>query len=189
LEFDGTNDYLIVGSSTALYKFMHDDTGGYMLAAVQFGTASNPDVQYALLSNNGSTTAQTGFSVAYDDRSSVPRSNAIRTMATKSVGGTSVYLTVTDDVITPNAVHVLEYGVGSGASTTEVDGVNVATGTKLNTETTAAATNSLHLGALPGGTGYAVMRLYGVIMFDATPSAGDILTARKYLAQRCGVEL
>lgn len=189
LEFDGINDYMTVSASTALYKFMHNDTGGYVMAAVRFGTTSNPDAAYVLLSNNGSSTAQTGFCIVYDDRSSVPRNDNFRALVTKSSSGNPVYDDGTNDAITANTAHVIEYGVGSSASTQEVDGANVDTGTKINTETTANATNSLHLGAHPGGTSYAVMRLYGVILFDATPSAGDILTARKYLAQRCGVDL
>jgi hypothetical protein len=189
LEFDGVNDFIWVTASTALYKFMHDDTDGYALVAVSFGNSSNPNVQYFALSTDGGASASIGFSMKYNDISASSRNNAFVTNSSRGVGGQYNYLTATNDAITPQVAHVIEYGVGTGSSIQIVDGATVATGTELYTESPASASYSLHAGFSPGGSTYSVMNLYGIVMFDQTPSAGDLLIARKYLAQRCGVEL
>jgi hypothetical protein len=74
-------------------------------AVVKFGTGSNPDAAYGLLGNNAASSANKGFSIWFDDRSAVPRSNAF--VGFVSTGTAALISTIQNEVITPNAFCVI----------------------------------------------------------------------------------
>lgn len=86
LQFDGGD--LLAQSAASQSKFLHLAAGSTVICTVYPGLTSNPDNFYAFLGNNGAATAKIGATVAYDDRSFVPRNNAIFALVSGAGTGT-----------------------------------------------------------------------------------------------------
>jgi hypothetical protein len=101
--FDGTNDVMAVGSSTATYKWLHSPDGfsHHILGIAQFGTAANPNAIYGLC-GNGASAANVGIYWAYDDRAVVGNSDAYRCTCQRGVAATFAIFNIIQNVITPN---------------------------------------------------------------------------------------
>jgi hypothetical protein len=101
--FDGTNDAMAVGSSTATYKWLTspDIASNYMLAIAQFGTASNPNTIYGLC-GNGPASANVGKFWTYEDRVIAGINDAYRTDTNRGVSGSQAVFNAIQNVITPN---------------------------------------------------------------------------------------
>lgn len=93
-------------ATASTWNFMHFNATAANLkwtvhAVVKFGTSSNPDAPYGLIGNNGSSGANKGISIVFDDRSSVSLSNAFRGIISQG-GGNFTFNNTQQDVITPN---------------------------------------------------------------------------------------
>lgn len=189
LSFDASNDSMAVASSTALYKFLHDCTGGYIMAAVSVGSTLDPDDIYMIITTSGDYSPNIGFSFFYDDRVSVPRNNRFICRSARGVISTSTYSLISDDGdFNPTIPVVIEYGPGTNGATQKIDSTETATSLKLYTESTASATYNLTLGYNPyDSSAYADMKFYGAVVFNKTPSEFSIRRARRYLGQLSGV--
>lgn len=187
LSFDASNDSMAVASSTALYKFLHDCTGGYVMAAVSVGSTLDPDDAYMIITTSGDYSPNVGFSCFYDDRVSVPRNNSLVCRASRGVSSEYTYVLISDDDLPPTTPVVIEYGPGTNGATQKIDSVETATSLKLYTESTASATYNLTIGYNPYASSYADMKFYGAVVFNQTPSEFSIRRARRYLGQLSGV--
>jgi hypothetical protein len=98
--FDGTNDWMNVPFSTAMFNFMHDGGDATIFSVQRFGSISDPNAAYVLYDNHGtSSSTLIGNSFFYDDRVSVPRSNTHVAQI-----GVSIALIAEENQITPNVI-------------------------------------------------------------------------------------
>ena len=106
--FDGINDKMVVSSSTATYKFLHDTTDGnfeqYVFMVAQNGFSSNPARAMYMLCNNNSTTGAIGFDINYDD---VTGNNIFLVSAMRGVFNTFAANIFQANIIIPNRLNVL----------------------------------------------------------------------------------
>jgi hypothetical protein len=104
LHFDGTNDWMEIPSSTAMFNFAHNGDDATIFSVQRFGSTSDPNAGYVLLDNCNTGTANVGFSFLYDDRFLLARSNRHSIFIMREVSGTVAAGFNVDDVITPNAI-------------------------------------------------------------------------------------
>jgi hypothetical protein len=74
---DFANDFLIAANS-AEWKFLHDGTVFELFGVVRVGNTANPDAFLNIIGNNGGSGTKIGFSLFYDDRSSISANDVIR---------------------------------------------------------------------------------------------------------------
>lgn len=188
LSFDASNDSMAVASSTALYKFLHDCTGGYIMAAVSVGSTLDPDNIYMIITTSSDLSTNVGFSCFYDDRVASSRNNRFICRASRGVLSEYVYSLISnDDDFLPTTPVVIEYAPGTNGSTQKIDAAETATSLKLYTESSANSSYNLTIGFKPDTSSYADMKLYGVVVFNETPTEFSIRRARRYLGQLSGV--
>lgn len=84
IEFDGVSENMNVPFSTGMYNFLHNGSGGCVII-VGYVDDADPNNSQVILDSHNITTNETGFSIRYDDRLSVPREDVILTSVAKSV--------------------------------------------------------------------------------------------------------
>lgn len=103
--FDGADDFMEVAASTALYNFLHNTTGGFIMSIYKT-TDANPNTNHGIVLNTNSSAA-TGIIFAYDDLSSSSRSNAYLATIYTGVAGLGAASSVVNDVITPQQFNII----------------------------------------------------------------------------------
>jgi hypothetical protein len=96
IRFDGATSFMQIAASTALFNFLHNATGGTVIVVSKINLA-NSEVNMTLLVNNGGGTPVVGFSILYDDRSSVSRQDVIINSITRGVSGAATSFNVTSN--------------------------------------------------------------------------------------------
>ncbi|MEM8649975.1 MAG: hypothetical protein AAGF54_05535, partial [Pseudomonadota bacterium] len=83
IEPDGIDDFMSISASAGSFNFLHDGTGGEIIAGVSFGEDDAPNACHMLLDNTDASLAGTGTSVFYDDRASFRRRNHVHHLVSK----------------------------------------------------------------------------------------------------------
>jgi hypothetical protein len=113
--FDGVNDSLIVPSSTATYKWLHDTADGtrdqYINIVAQAGTSGNPNNIYAYLGNHGGGSGNIGIGLSYDDRASVSVNDSLRFTVHRGAFGTFVISSIDNNLVLPNQLNAIAVGM------------------------------------------------------------------------------
>jgi hypothetical protein len=168
--FDGTNDSLIVPSSTATYKWMHDTTDAdldqHMYLVAQVGTSANPNAIYAYIGNSAFASANIGFTFGYDDRTIFSLNDQYRFQVVRGTTGSFVFDNQIQNAILPNQLNVVASQTYRNSVVALIKGYGrVNRGVELMNNTVAATTNNgnatfnLQLGA----NGNNAMNLLGYI--------------------------
>lgn len=151
--FDGSNDYMYIASSTNSMSFLHKTGQKALFIAAQAGTSSNPNAAYVLMSNNSLASTSTGYGLFYDDRSAVPRNNAIVSNVTTGVQDLFSSNNVNDNYYTPNQLNLLTNLLDNANANTYArnllyynGGTVAATNTFSNSPSTGNASQSFTLG-------------------------------------------
>jgi hypothetical protein len=156
--FDGSNDFMDVASSTATYSFLHKAGQKAVFVVTQQGTASNPNAAYLILNNNGAGLNNAGYAIFYDDRSSVPRNNAIASQV-----GVNNSSNVALDFFTPNQLNLVSNLLDNSASTLlrnslYYNGGNLVQNNTLNNPaSTGNAFNNMRMGRISNGTTFTML--------------------------------
>jgi hypothetical protein len=87
IRFDGATSWMDIASSTALFNFLHNSTGGTVIIVSKVNVA-NPDAVYSFINNSGGATTEIGFSINYSDQTSLGRNNNIVSNISRGVSGT-----------------------------------------------------------------------------------------------------
>jgi hypothetical protein len=153
LRFDGSNDWMEIPSSTAMFDFIHDGGDATFFTVQRFGSGANPGAYYTLLNNNGTSGANIGFHLAYNDES--PSNDQHQAVISRGVGGFNAATMVENNRIPPNAIGLLytRFDADNATAANRVKGaINGGTEYGSNTLTNAPsssnATHSLTIGAL-----------------------------------------
>jgi hypothetical protein len=157
--FDVSNDFMDVASSTATYSFLHKTGQKAVFVVTQQGTASNPNVAYAILNNNGLGLNNAGYGILYDDRSSLPRNNAIVSQV-----GVNNSSNVALDFFTPNQLNLVTNLLDNSASTLSLrnslyyNGGNLVQNNTLSANaSTGNAFNNIRMGRISNGTTFTML--------------------------------
>jgi hypothetical protein len=153
LRFDGSNDWMEIPSSTAMFNFIHDGGDATFFTVQRFGSGANPGAYYTLLNNNGTSGTNIGFHVAYNDES--PSNDQHQFVVTRAVGGANAVNMSENNRIPPNAIGLLYTRVDADNATAANrvkgainGGTEYGSNTLTNAPSSSNATQSLTLGAL-----------------------------------------
>ena len=192
LAFDGSDDFMTVGI-TSTFNFVHDGTGMEILAAVTPSNVANFDSFYTFLSNNTTTTANIGFSIAFDDRVSASRNESLFFQITRGVVNSPTFAEAATDTITNfTSPTVLRLGYKEAESPeyfAKENQVSVYSGNSDNAPSASNATSALSIGRLLNGSGAWNGRLFGLLMIDRLLDTGEASNTETYLAAKSGVTL
>lgn len=180
-EFDGVSERLGVNGSTADYNFLHDGSGGCVII-VAYVDDANPDKAQVFLDNHGLTSANTGFSIYHDDRSSSSRNNRlVNTVAKSSAGNLSVQNLSLDNAFSTEEYNSLitvidaDNATAADRSILNVNnGTDIKLNTKTNTPSTGNASRDLNLARSGLGAFYFKGKVARVIIADTIPTAGQL---------------
>jgi hypothetical protein len=193
VDFDSTES-LVFGSSTASFNYLHNATGATIFCVWKPDAASNPDAIRYLLNNTNNSSANTGISLFFDDRSSVSRNNRIFISINRGASGaaTSTVTTNNDFVVAANAYFVFSV---------VADNANATAGSRLflyqngtssgvtNTLTNAAATGNASLNMTIGnfGGGGSPASIAEMLFYQGVLSAAQRQTVERYLGKKYGI--
>jgi hypothetical protein len=151
--FDGSNDFMDVATSTALFNYLHNGTVGFLSFVAKFGTSSNPNNAYVLIDNKRTNAGDRGYSFFYDDRVIVPRSDAYVVFVANS--SATVLNNIVSDAIQPNKLNLITQindPSNTVAANKNIGYVNNGGEIKGNTATSAVSTgnaiDNLRLGSV-----------------------------------------
>jgi hypothetical protein len=136
--FDGSNDFMIVASSTASFSYLHKTGGKAVFAVFQAGTSSDPNERYMIIDNTAAASANTGYCLFYDDRASIPRNNMISNIVTRSgFAGTAIVNNASNDnFYLPNTLNLLSVLNDNGNATASLRSSMYANGDNVQRNNT-----------------------------------------------------
>jgi hypothetical protein len=147
---------------------------------------SDPNAAVGLCGTNGAgATANVGMTLYFDDRSAVPRNDAIVINATRGGTGTNSVLSVHDGAVTSGSYHLIDVIIDPDNATAlsrslcSIDGADdVSSNAATNAASTANATYNFQIGA----TGNNVFPLTGRIKcFAITPGVLTVTEREKFV--------
>jgi hypothetical protein len=155
--FDGSNDWMEIPSSTAMFNFMHDGGNATIFGAIKFGVTADPNAAYLILNNNSTATANAGVLIFYDDRASLSRNDGVVFQITRNVSGNFYTITDFNDKAVANDINLLYIKLDTDNATAAnriKAGINNNAEFGDNTNTNAPSANnasfSLRIGATNG---------------------------------------
>lgn len=178
-------DYLTIPASESFFIYLHS-TGGMMLSALKIGTSADPNAFYAIAGNVAGTSSKTGFELAYDDRASQSRNNALYSIAGKSVASQAPIDRFELNIFTPNVFTLLNAQIDPDNATAgdriEYYINNIftnATNANPNAPVTTNATHPFQIGAGGNNTGPFTGAMAEIIIYDAlhTDNTRDAIAA------------
>lgn len=187
-------DYLTIASSNsaAWAKALHS-TGGHIFSLVKFGAVANPNTFYGLCGTTAGTASNVGTSIFFDDRSSLPRNNALAILTFRGVHNTWAI-----DAVSDNSIPVNEYCIVSVAldpdnvvaaqrSIAQInEGSALAANAKTSTPSTANSTYNMQIGAV-GSNAAPLVGAMRVIAFLPPIDDADRLRMAGWAAHRHGM--
>ena len=193
VDFDGTES-LVFGSSTAAFNYLHNSTGSTLFIVWKPDATSDPNSIRYLLNNTNNATANTGISLFFDDRSSVPRNNRIFYSVNRGVSGqpTSSFVTNNDFVVAANAFFVFS-AVADNANATAASRLflyhNGTSSGVTNTWANAAATGNAPLNLTIGnfGGGGAPASIAEILFYQGVLGTAARQTVERYLGKKYGI--
>jgi hypothetical protein len=187
MEFDGTK--ALTHSTAITFDFLSNSSAGYtdvnwtITWLGKIGNSSNPNAAYSIFGNNGTSAANIGLAIFFDDRAAVPRNNAL-VMSITAGGLTFIINFSNDNILTPNIFLCLTIECDLSLGTTNdkvkiyVNGVlQSTTVTTFNTGVVAPPT----FGAQIGASGNNVLPFVGSMKHLVIQNSIDIAQVRNEL--------
>jgi hypothetical protein len=202
LRFDGSNDFMSVPSSTAIFKFLHDGDST-VFVVLKPGVVANPDALYWILGNStdsGSTDEQTGYYLRYDDRTSARADLDDSLVHVVLNGGSPRFVGVAKSALPSNTFSLAtvrdDPGNATIASRSQVRRNGGSAITQVTSDTNGAtalptgnATQNMFVGATPGATLSWPLNgdIAEIIMYDSALSDTDRSAVESYLRAKWGI--
>jgi hypothetical protein len=193
-DFDGVNDFMEVAASTGMYNFLHDGSLGTVILVNRINDA-DPNNAQVLINNNNLTTTEIGFSIIYDDRSSLSRSNLINNSITKGVTGQIVSSNITnnDTYLTQQYnffINKLDADASPAADRSALS-INGGSEIKNNVETNAPvltnATNNLTIGRRASFNDFLLKgQIPEIIILNSHPTPTQLTQLNAYYTNKYG---
>jgi len=186
IDFDGTNDFMSVASSTSLFKYLHNSTGGTTFIV---GIVDDSGVNKGLFSTSEFASAQIG--VAHITNGNEKTETAI----VNGNSGNATAVSFDTNILTPASAFYLvnKFDGGNATAGNRIreslnNGAFAGANTLTNTASSSNSTNNLTLGAAGGGSGTFWNGVIGeFIIYEGILSNGDIDLVETYLAAKWGI--
>jgi hypothetical protein len=202
LRFDGSNDFMSVPSSTAIFKFLHDGDST-VFVVLKPGVVANPDALYWILGNStdsGSTDEQTGYYLRYDDRTSARADLDDSLVHVVLNGGSPRFVGVAKSALPSNTFSLAtvrgDPGNATIASRSQVRRNGGSAITQVTSDTNGAtalptgnATQNMFVGATPGATPSWPLNgdIAEIIMYDTALSDANRADVESYLTTKWAI--
>jgi hypothetical protein len=175
--FDGSNDYMVIPNSTSTFNFVHNGNTATIFMINRYGNAENPNVPYGSIGNCNGNSDQRGFVLAYDDRGSLSRNDAVLYLVPNGGGVDYAAFIVEQNKITPNQINI-SYTLIDANNATAANRMYVAingdatfnTNTANLSPSASNATGNLMIGRPPGAS-YLLGAIQEIILYDADKSS------------------
>jgi hypothetical protein len=183
--FDGSNDFMDVTSSTTKFNFLHNVLGdASVFILLHPGIVSNPDAAYSVI-NNINSTANVGFSILFDDRSSVPRNETLIHETSRGVSGNTTLTNISSSLFAiPNQTNLYTILADNNNTTAAERSIIYRNGGNeqknnavTNTASNANASFNLRMGRLANG-----------ILFNLNGYISEIIIYPNKTVSKSGVE-
>lgn len=185
LRFDGTND-LLQAATASDWTFLHNGTG-HTLFVIWKKRQGNADRLDPLIDNCAASSANIGYHIAGDNRSSVPRSHQILNIIAKGTGGTpSLSLTSSTYAAIGDPTWHVTATSGSTTHSCYIDGRSgeLNSGT-LTTPSSSAPTYVLTVGGLGTAASFWLDGdIAEIIVYNSTLTTVDRQQVFQYLRDR-----
>jgi len=175
ITFTGTQSF-VTTSTTAAFNFVHNGSPATITVVGRPGNINDPNAIYPILSNADLTSTNVGFTLAYEDRTTVPINNSVRTLIYRGVSSNPTVDYFPANTYTPNQVNTLTVQID--ADSTErikiyrnFDSVVTSSGF-TNAPSTANASLSLKIGN--AASSFYVGSLQEIIIFNTTANQTTI---------------
>jgi Alpha-L-arabinofuranosidase B, catalytic len=175
ITFTGTQSF-VTTTTTAAFNFVHNGSPATITVVGRPGNINDPNAIYPILSNADLTSTNVGFTLAYEDRTTAPINNSVRTLIYRGVSSNPTVDYFPANTYTPNQVNTLTVQIDAD-STDRVkiyrnfDPVVTSSGF-TNAPSTANASLSLKIGN--AATSFYVGSLQEVIIFNTTANQTTI---------------
>lgn len=189
LEDTTANQRLVVPGSASGMKWLHGSGGASVMAGARCGSVTSPDATYGIIATSGSSSANVGFELRYDDRGSSGRSHALTVQVGRGVAGESAVGTYFNDTIQAMTDNMMELHHGAGQVQQFVAVVNGEVVGSGNYEfDPIEADASYDLAIMDNGSDAFNLdgRFYGAILIDRVLSGEDLTQARDFMQARTG---
>ena len=178
----GGSQWLTSGSAASTWNFLHNTTGGIIIALWRAGFSSNPNAVYGLCGTNAASSASTGFFVAYDDRASRPCNDRLITQISRGVNGAATSFNETADNAHPanvaTLIAVINDPANAVAANRSLIRINGNTAVQANTLTNAASSANASFALQIGAAGNNALPLVGELSeFVILPLSAGLATA------------
>jgi len=194
IEWDGTDDFFNVGT-TSSFNHLHNGTASLVCLVARPGLTSNPDAIYALVDNCGVSSSSIGYSLAYDDRASVPRNNVLFEQVSKGSVGNPAILNISGDAWTPNVFSIVDDCMDADNATASQrskirinNGTEIANNARTDAPSTSNASAVLRIGSNSSGAFFLAGQIAEVIICN-DQNASSLSTLRGYLAWKWGITI
>jgi hypothetical protein len=196
LRFDGSNDWMESGTN-ATWNFLHNSTAAHVLVVAKCGTVFDPNAAYTLISTGGEPSANIGYSLVYDDRTSTSSNDALRVRAARGVTGAYACDSITQNSISPNQFSILANRIEAGNATaslrsqSRINGTDIANNnTATNSPSGSNSTLALQIGAFNSGAQFALNGdIAEILIFPTALSTADRQRVESYLSQKYNIAL
>jgi hypothetical protein len=192
LRFDGSNDFLSIGSSTSAFKFLHS-TDATVFVAVKAGTTANPETVYALLGSGTLTSSQPNYVLAYEDRAVLSANDWARLFIAGGAGSDVDVVISNVTGFTANTYKVVTAisqptASGTARSALRINGgAATSNNTQSGTRSTANAQADLHIAATSSPGLHLPGDICEIIIYDSALSSTDRAAVEDYLLAKWGI--
>ncbi len=175
ITFTGTQSF-VTTSTTAAFNFVHNGSPATITVVGRPGNINDPNAIYPILSNADLTSTNVGFTLAYEDRTTVPINNSVRTLIYRGVSSNPTVDYFPANTYTPNQVNTLTVQIDADSTDRikiyrNFDPVVTSSGF-TNAPSTANASLSLKIGN--AASSFYVGSLQEIIIFNTTANQTTI---------------
>lgn len=190
-DFDGVNDFMEVAGSTAMYNFLHNGSLGTVIMINRIEDL-NPDSVFRFLGNYTILATDVGYSLNYDDRSSVSRNNSIFQIIVRGASPVSVsnfennYYPTQQYNIIINKIDANASPAAERSAYSLNGGLDVKNNTHIAAPSIANATTNLILGCADGSSLFLKGQIPEIIILNSHPTPTQITQLNNYLTNKYG---
>ena len=195
IEFDGADDFLTSGT-VATFNNLHDGTGSLVCVVAKPGFTSNPNSEYGIIGNNGGSSINRGYLLAFDDLASASRNDCVYDFIARGVSSQlAVFNLSSNGGLTPNVFSIIDDCIDADNATAALrskirvnNGSEIALNVRTSTPSASNASFVLHI----GNAGNSVIPLFGQIaeVIICNDQNASLLTKlRNYLSWKWGITI
>jgi hypothetical protein len=193
IDFDASES-LVFGSSTASFNYLHNATGGTVFCVWKADALADPNAIRYLLTNSNNSSANTGISVFFDDRSSVSRNNVLSASVFRGASGQTTSGIATSNNFVPAAddFNVLSISFDNGNATAAnrlfafSNGVSSGiSNTSSNAAASANASTNMIIGNFGGGG--SLGSIAELMFYQGILSSSQRQSVERYLGKKYGI--